>query len=314
MKKRMGRLGMMGIALLVAGAAQAASYTNEPMPNGGRLNVGLYGGTAEASKSNPDPWLFAMSFNDGGNLIQNARLEWVASLHFNGQQVVLQYSTNNGAGWNNIATVAATNEVYSWAPTFAHAAVLWRVAATDFSVASTNARPFSVRPTTNTAFKFYVNDDSLANDVYCSAVGSSTNLGISSNAPKRGLQQVIDSYSLRGGDTVYVDTGDYTTNVTVSIGVFDSGTPGNPVRIIGSPNGSTLNRGSTSADVLNLAGSHNLLIENLRLMGGQYGLNDGVSNLVVPVSYTHLDVYKRQILLRLRHDTSRNTHFNVPSG
>ncbi|MGB4046912.1 MAG: right-handed parallel beta-helix repeat-containing protein [Kiritimatiellia bacterium] len=126
-----------------------------------------------------------------------------------------------------------------------------------------------------------MNDDSLANDVYCSAVGSSTNLGISSNAPKRGLQQVIDSYSLRGGDTVYVDTGDYTTNVTVSIGVFDSGTPGNPVRIIGSPNGSTLNRGSTSADVLNLAGSHNLLIENLRLMGGRYGLNDGVSNLVV---------------------------------
>ena len=43
MKKRMGRLGMVAIALLVAGAAQAASYTNEPMPNGGRLNVGLYG-------------------------------------------------------------------------------------------------------------------------------------------------------------------------------------------------------------------------------------------------------------------------------
>jgi hypothetical protein len=110
-----------------------APVGDEPAPNGERINIGLHGGTAEASKSRTNDWVFALSFNDGGNLIQTGRLEWTSGNLGPGATVDLQFSTNNGAGWSNIATgVTATNESYTWAPTNAHPAVLWRV------VSSTN--------------------------------------------------------------------------------------------------------------------------------------------------------------------------------
>lgn len=258
------------------------AFTNEPSPNGGRVNIGLYGGTAEASKSNTNAWLFAMSYNDGGTLTQTGRLEWVASSNFNGQQVQLQYSTNNGGAWSSIATVAATNESHVWVPAFAHPAVLWRVASTSAPiVAATNARPFSIRTATNTVFAFYVNDDATAGDIYCTAAGNDGNSGVASNVPKRSLQAILNAYQLRGGDTVYVDTGDYATNFTTTVSVFDSGAPGNPVRILGSPRGSTFSRGNTSFDTMDLTIATNLVLENLHLSGGRYGLNCGFSNVVL---------------------------------
>ncbi len=265
------------------GAVSSMAYTNEPEPNGNRLNIGIYGGTAEASKSREDDWLFAMSFNDGGNLIQTGRLEWVAGNLGVGATVSLQLSTNSGSSWSNIATgVAATNETYTWVPAVSHPAVLWRVVSTtNAACASTNAKPFSVRSSTNTVFSFYVNDDSTADDVYCSAVGSAVNLGVEPGTPKRSLQGLLDAYSLKGGDTIYVDTGDYTTNLTTSVGLFDSGSFGNPVRIIGSPAGSLFNRGNTSANVMDLSGASDLQLENLQLTGGYSGLTVSDSDITV---------------------------------
>lgn len=255
-----------------------ASVGDEQAPNGGRVNVGLYGGTAEASKSRADAWLFALSYNDGGNLIQTGRLEWVASTNFGPTgQVALQYSTNNGVSWSNITTLAATNESYNWAPAFSHPYVLWRVADTNTTLASTNARPFSVRLTTNTTFSFYVNDESPTGDSFCSALGSEANSGAFSNAPKRTLQGLLDTYDLEGGDVVYVDAGDYSTNVTISISAFDSGVPGRNVRIVGNALIPLFSRGSASYNAMELNGSSYLEIENLRLADGSAGLYGNAS-------------------------------------
>jgi len=258
------------------------AYTNEPSPNGGRVNAGIYGGTAEASKSRTNPWLFAMSFNDGGTLLQTARLEWVAG-NMNSGTVNLHYSTNNGSDWVSITNgVAATNESHQWTPAFSHPRVFWRVtSSTNSALAATNAKPFSIRTTTNTVFTFFVNDGSTANDVYTTDIGNDAQIGNASNAPRRSLQSIVNDYALRGGDTIYVDTGDYTTNLTISIGGFDSGSADNPVRIIGSPKGTTFNRGNTAADTLDLTGAVNLEIEHLRLLGGRYGLNGGTANIVL---------------------------------
>ncbi len=79
----------------------------------------------------------------------------------------------------------------------------WRVVnATNAACVSTNVKPFSVRPTTNTTFSFFVNDDSLAGDAYCSTISSSANLGVLSNAPKASLMGILTNYSLRGGGGV----------------------------------------------------------------------------------------------------------------
>ena len=204
------------------GAAGAAVGT-EPDPNGGRINAGVHGGTGEASKSRTNAWTLAMTFNDGGSLIQTGRLEWVASTNLAGTDVALEYSTNQWATTNAIATVPATNEAHLWVPGFSHPAVQWRVRDPASGFASTNAKPFSIRATTNAVFSFYVNDGSSANDVYCSGLGDDGNLGIATNAPKRSLQAILNAYDLDGGDVVYVDTGDYPTNVSTVATAFDSG-------------------------------------------------------------------------------------------
>ena len=250
----------------------AASYTDEPSPNGGRVNIGLYGGTAEASKSRSDDWLFAMTFNDGGTLMQTGRLEWVGGNLGPGATVNLQYSTNNWATTNIIATgVPASDESYHpWVPTFSYPAVQWRVvSSTNPAVASTNAKPFSVRRNTNTTFNFYVNDGSTVRDVYGMGLGSDANDGAAASRPKDTLQAIVDAYQLRGGDGVYIDTGAYPAQTT-TIGAFDSGSAGLPLRIVGSPNGSVFDRGNTLVDVLDLTGARNLEIENLRLTGGRW--------------------------------------------
>lgn len=263
--------------------SQGAAVGDEPPPNGGRLNVGLYGGTDQASKSRSNDWLFAMTFNDGGNLIQTGRLEWAGGNLGAGALVDLQYSTNRGGAWIDIATnVLASAESYLWAPAASHPAVFWRVVSrTNPAVASTNARLFSVRATTNAGFTFYVNDNSGAQDVYCNALGNATNTGISSNSPMPGLYEVLTTFDLDGGDVVYVDTGTYATP-TITCGAFDSGVPGAPVRIIGSPNGATLSRGNTLADVLDISGASFLEIESLVFADGRNGLT-GTSSADVTV-------------------------------
>ncbi|MGD9613139.1 MAG: right-handed parallel beta-helix repeat-containing protein, partial [Kiritimatiellia bacterium] len=260
---------------------------DEPAPNGNRLNAGMYGGTEQASKSRTDDWLFAMSYNGGGSLIQTGRLEWVAGNLGAGALVNLQYSTNRGGAWIDIATnVLADAESYVWAPVFSHPAVLWRVASrTNAAVVSTNARIFSVRATTNVAFTFYANDNSTAQDVYCSVVGNATNTGISSNSPMPGLHEIVTTFDLEGGDVVYLDTGSYVTP-TITNGLFDSGRAGAPVRILGSPNGTTLSRGSTLADVLDISGASHLEIEHLALADGRYGLV-GTSSADVALRNVH---------------------------
>ena len=259
------------------GSRASTAWTNELSPNGGRVNAGVYGGTAEASKSRTGSWTFALSFNDGGSLMQTGRLEWVASTNLAGANVALEYTTNRWATTTLIATVPATNESYTWVPVSSHPSVLWRVRDPVSGFASTNAKAFSLRATTNAAFTFYVNDASTNNDVYCTAAGSATNSGVSSNSPLADLQALLAAYDLEGGDTVVVDTGTYILSNTVVVSRFDSGAEGRPVRIVGSPKGTTFNRGSTLADVVDISGASYLEIENLLLTGGQYGIAGGNS-------------------------------------
>ena len=51
----------------------------EPEHNGGRINIGRWGGTAEASKSLSTPWLQAVTFAAGGSVGADAvTLRWLS--------------------------------------------------------------------------------------------------------------------------------------------------------------------------------------------------------------------------------------------
>ena len=123
------------------------------------------------------------------------------------------------------------------------------------------------------AVDYYVNDASLVNDVYTSAVGNAGNDGLTTTTPRDSIQDILDTYDLEPGDTVYVDTGTYVLSSTITISVADSGVPGNLVTIQGSTHvdGSTIDRNDTGAGGVNIQASY-FQLQNLRITGGRTGI------------------------------------------
>jgi len=66
------------------------------------------------------------------------------------------------------------------------------------------------------ATSYYVNDNSIAGDVYCSAIGDNANSGTSPSAPKLTIQAIINGYTLGTGDVVYIDTGAYGESISIT--------------------------------------------------------------------------------------------------
>lgn len=232
-------------------------FSNEPAPNGGRLNIGAFGNTDQASLSRTNPWLQAVSYNDGGEIIATGRFYWTYGAFTNGAKVSVDYSDNNGLTWTTLVSdVAVTGTPISIGLSNVPSTVLgrWRVKSMDSpALFSTNKILVTLRDSTNTTFDLYVNDTNTSGDVYCSAVGSFTNSGLTPGSPLRSIQAVLDAYNLGGGDTIYVDTGDYKgTNATFLVLRSDQGTQDRYLKIIGSTNaiagGSILDRVSATED------------------------------------------------------------------
>ena len=260
------------------GDAASPAWTNEPLPNGGRVNIGAYGGTEWASKSRPasQKWLQAMSFNNGGHLIGSGKLEWNSGNFGSADKVKIQISTNGGVNWVNVATnVPATNGVYVWTPKVAHQTPIakWRVASVlDSSVMSENQRVFGVRTSKDISLSYYVNDASTEGDVYCTAVGSDANSGGTPSEPMASVQKVLDAYQLLGGDVIYVDTGTYSEQ-SARFTAADSGTDASRrVRVVGSPNGSVFDRGNTTYSVFEMNGAAHVALEKLVAKNGAQGI------------------------------------------
>ncbi len=206
---------------------------SEPSPNGGRLNLGLYGDTAEASLSLVSNWLLAVSFNDGGTARgTTVPLRWRSGLtNAPATPATIEYSHDNGLTWVNVTNgIAVSNETVIWNTTNYHGSpmALWRIQAS--GVSDVIDRTFYVRP-----LRMYVNDGSVSNDVYCTAPGSFTNWGISSNAPMADINALLARYDLDYSDRVFLDTGRYLlTNSPVLFGADDSGTTEDYVYLQGS--------------------------------------------------------------------------------
>ena len=255
----------------------SAAYSNEPEPNGARLNVGNYGNSIEASMSSTNAILRALTFNDGGTISGTGELYWVAVNFSNTATVRLEYSLDDGAHWSNIATgIRATNEMALWDTTLggSSARARWRVVSeSDSNIHDQVDHVLSVH---NTNLFYYVNDGNTAGDVYCTAVGNDANSGLVPDSPLLSLQEVIDRYDLNGGDVVYVDTGNYLLTNIVIIGLTDSGTSNEYMTIQGSTNfaagGSVFDRRNPAEGTFVLTGASFVQMLNLTLKGGASGL------------------------------------------
>lgn len=265
--------------LLDAGRPDAA-FALEPMPNGGRVDIGPYANTSEASKPPlTNGALHVITLNDGGSTLGLIDLRWIASGAATGHLVRIEFSNNGGGSWSTLATgIQASAGSYLWDSVSSGraAAGLWRVVSMDdASIADASDQYFALR--NGGSIPYYVNDSSIAGDVYCTAPGSDLYDGFIPSTPKASLQALLDAIDLEPGDIVYVDTGTYLISSKVTVGDLDSGTAESPVTIQGSTNwamgGTVFNRQTGSGTAIELFETAGIHVRDLRIMNAGIGFS-----------------------------------------
>lgn len=261
-------------------AGPAAAVSNEPPPNGDRINLGAYGGTGQASLSDTThPGLLPTTLADGGVAPFGQPLYWLYRGINPTNWVQIDYSPDGGATWSNVVNgIQAGSAPHAWfGATNSTPEALWRVVlSSDTNVFGETAVLFMYRPR---PLIYYVNDadTNRTGDIYTTAIGSSTNRGYLPHSPMDAIQTVLAEYQLLGGDEVRIDTGVYAMSNPVIISVFSSGNTTNRVTFTGSTNwaadGSWMQgtAGSTNPAFL-IYGARDVNVSNFRLEGFFHGV------------------------------------------
>ena len=191
--------------------------------------------------------------------------------------VDLEASTDNGATWSTIVQGVSVDRFgrgeHTWTagpPTTGNTALI-RVSANEGSAPQdTSDAPFLIA---GNGADYYVNDFSIAGDVFATSPGDNANSGKSPDAPVASPLALLESYDLDPGDTIHVDTGVYSIVRNVVIGSDDSG-----VRIEGpQTGGAVFDRGSTDDGryVFELRDADNVVLSHLGVTGADAGVYVG---------------------------------------
>ncbi len=259
----------------------ASGYAQESAPNGGRLDLGAFGNTPDASLSPAARFSLLVEPQPGAKWFGTRPITWLTRGPWvSGEMVKLEFSADGGVNWSNIvASVDYALGRYDWNTTGLPAGTnyLVRISKTDGTAMNVLAAAFEV--SASGPRTYFVNDTNTLNDVFCSAPGNPANDGLTAATPKDSIQAILDIYKVVGGDTVKVDTGNYLLGATIVMTTNDVGEAGNPIVIIGSTNGATINRQSTSYDGFYLQGAEYVRFQNLKFTGARHGLaGDGTSS------------------------------------
>lgn len=247
--------------------------TNEPMPNGGYVNLGAYGNTSQASLS-PSDFVLVLRPTAGEPLQQEstAEIRW-RSAGFAGN-VAIEYSTTGPAGpFNSIAANETNDGTYSWSVNAATFAVsnnyVVRVRSINEPGVVGSSDSFSVTAPINL---YYVNDNSLVGNEYTTAVGNDANNGLSPATPKASIRAILETYDLSPGDIILVDAGTYTLTTNIVIGNADSGVTIQGPANLATP--ATINRANVAntAFAFQLQDADNVTIADLRITGAEDGI------------------------------------------
>ncbi|PKP22871.1 MAG: hypothetical protein CVU05_01930, partial [Bacteroidetes bacterium HGW-Bacteroidetes-21] len=150
-----------------------------------------------------------------------------------------------------------------------------------------------------TSNNYYVNDENLDGDKWCTDIGKDSYNGLTINTPKFHLDDLINTYVLKPCDTIFVDNGlyEYYTEITNS----DTGEINKNIVIYGASNDSTIFTSSndwnfklnvtsyfTISNIqivpngtfsnIYILNSNNINVENCKLLGASEGNIDIVGN------------------------------------
>ncbi len=248
------------------------SYANEPAPNGAFVNLGAFGGTAQASRS-PDAYLTVLSPSAGETWMTNRTsvLRW-RSQDMDGAVAI--ELLRGGTVQSVIAASAPNSGSYEW--------LLPRelAEAGDYSIRITRSGEvvgqsgtFSIVPA---AAAYYVNDGSVnAAGDWTTAAGNDAADGLTRSTPRSSIAAILASYQLSAGDVIYVDAGVYTLSSNLVLSAAQSG-----IRIVGyhdeahEDRRAELRRGNTSSSsyAIQLAGAADVSLEHLHITGAYHGV------------------------------------------
>ncbi|MEQ1826615.1 MAG: right-handed parallel beta-helix repeat-containing protein [Pirellula sp.] len=218
-----------------------------------------------------------------GALIHGLELSTPNTIGVADPRVDLQWS-GDGTVWNTIATNQPMDRFgrgqFNWSvPANLPLGNNYRVRAisspTTPSAMDQSDKPFEI---VGSGTNYYVNNSSLANDVYTTAIGNDSNSGKSPSQPMSSLENLFRSYDLNPGDTIYVDSGIHTLTRDLTITNEDSG-----VRIVGPSDRSAIfqrtGTASSSNAVFRLSNADGITFENVEIQGGGgYGIHAPFAN------------------------------------
>ena len=245
---------------------------NEPAANGGYVNLGAYGGTAQASKS-PAQYVVVLS-PDGGELSAVGRkfdIRWRSQDNL-GTVAIELYRSGIASPILTIGSAIPNTGLYSWTIGSLAEADNYLIKITRGTVSDTSNGTFSIRSAITV---YYVNDGKFESGDWTTAPGNDANNGISPSTPKASIRAILQAYDLGVGDIVRVDSGDYSVSSNILITGDDSG-----VKIEGYHNSlypnrvALLNRNNTSTDsyVFDVQGASDVTMAYLTVTGARVGI------------------------------------------
>jgi parallel beta-helix repeat protein len=278
------------------------AFAGEPTPNGGRLNIGSTGNTADAATSAPQVvHLLSPNGLEKFEVGQLVTISWQVDGLTPGATVDLEYSADNGATWTPIADDVGMDPLghgsYLWNPTAetnGNTALVRVLASQGAQPQDTSDGTFLV---TNGGSDYYVNDNSQTDDVFTTAVGDNLASGKNPDQPMASLPALLAAYDLDPGDVVHVDSGTYRLYRGALLAAQDSGVqiegPGAVAEGQATGAIATLNRGNTSTGqyVVELAGVDDATVEHLSITGGVWGVYARNASGSDRVTLSHNDIF-----------------------
>jgi len=245
----------------------------ETAPNGGRRNIGAFGGTLWASRS-PDRAIFVTS----PARYSKRQIDRTIGIMWNSfgtsGAVNLEYSTDGGSTWNPLAagvpSVMPGSEsvgLYQWQPETPLGDIVVRVSDAADSSLYDDSYSFQVNAGGSV---YYIDDSSNAGDQYTpGAIGDNANSGVDPLHPMASLTILMESYVFSSGDIIYVDTGDYGILEMI---LLDSSRSG--VLMLGPTNGgrATIDRNDNESPVFYIEDCTGTIVRDLGITGGSEGI------------------------------------------
>ena len=118
---------------------------------------------------------------------------------------------------------------------------------------------------------FFVNDNSTAGDLYCSAIGNNSNSGTSPLDPVESLSYILNTIGISDGDVIVIDTGVYfETDANLNLS-------NNNITINGAGSSLTIfdnNQSSSDANRWATITGENITIFGIYITGYNYGIGD----------------------------------------